>query len=229
MIFNEAIRHGRYDITPIKVIHQFREPPGRDRFLSVEEFQLLLAKCKDPELRTAILVLCMTTLRLRELLKRQWSEMHLDGSAPFVSVPHTKTGVPKKTPLPRVAVEALKSLPSFGVDDSVFPSRATARWPNPTKPYRWDLGKEFRKLVKSLGIEDVRIRDLRHTRTSKTRMLLSLKGKLAGWTGLEPATSDVTGRRSNQLNYHPARVGAGPLLEGILVGGTGFEPVTPGV
>ena len=53
-------------------------------------------------------------------------------------------------------------------------------------------------------------------------------GKLAGWTGLEPATSDVTGRRSNQLNYHPARVAPGSL-EGILVGGTGFEPVTPGV
>ena len=29
--------------------------------------------------------------------------------------------------------------------------------------------------------------------------------ELAGWTGLEPATSDVTGRRSNQLNYHPAK------------------------
>jgi hypothetical protein len=27
--------------------------------------------------------------------------------------------------------------------------------------------------------------------------------KLAGRTGLEPATSGVTGRRSNQLNYHP--------------------------
>ncbi len=26
---------------------------------------------------------------------------------------------------------------------------------------------------------------------------------MAGWTGIEPATSDVTGRRSNQLNYHP--------------------------
>jgi hypothetical protein len=30
-----------------------------------------------------------------------------------------------------------------------------------------------------------------------------LKG-VAGPTGLEPATSDVTGQRSNQLNYDPA-------------------------
>lgn len=27
--------------------------------------------------------------------------------------------------------------------------------------------------------------------------------KVAGWTRLELATSCVTGRRSNQLNYHP--------------------------
>lgn len=136
-IFNEAVRHGRYDTNPVRAIHQFREPPGRDRFLSVEEFRLLLEKCKDPELRTVILVLCMTTLRLRELLNRRWSEVHLDGPAPFIAVPHTKTGVPKKTPLPRVAAEALKGLPSYGVDDYVFPSRPTAKWPDPKKPYRW--------------------------------------------------------------------------------------------
>ena len=28
---------------------------------------------------------------------------------------------------------------------------------------------------------------------------------MAGRTGLEPATSGVTGRRSNQLNYRPRR------------------------
>ena len=31
---------------------------------------------------------------------------------------------------------------------------------------------------------------------------LSLRGSLAVWTGLEPATPCVTGRYSNQLNYH---------------------------
>ena len=31
---------------------------------------------------------------------------------------------------------------------------------------------------------------------------------LAGWTGLEPATSAVTGQHSNQLNYQPI-----PLLK----------------
>ena len=36
---------------------------------------------------------------------------------------------------------------------------------------------------------------------------MNTEGNLAGTTGLEPATSDVTGRRSNQLNYVPACVG----------------------
>ncbi len=191
-IFNEAIRHGRYDVNPIRAIHQFREPPGRDRFLSVEEFQLLLAKCKDPELRTAILVLCMTTLRLRELLNRRWSEMHLEGPAPYVSVPHTKTGVPKKAPLPRVAVEALKSLPSYGLDDYVFPSKSSARWPSPMKPHRWDLGKEFRALVRSLGMADVRIHDLRHTGPS-VLLMQGIPGDVV---------RKITGHRSRELERY---------------------------
>ena len=33
----------------------------------------------------------------------------------------------------------------------------------------------------------------------------SVLEKLAGWTGLEPATFCVTGRRSNQLSYHPKK------------------------
>ena len=48
---------------------------------------------------------------------------------------------------------------------------------------------------------------------------------MAGPTRLELATSGVTGRRSNQLNYDPDK----RLVPMPLVGGTGFEPVTPGL
>ena len=44
---------------------------------------------------------------------------------------------------------------------------------------------------------------------------------MADRTGLEPATSGVTGRHSNQLNYHPLLMGN--------VGEEGFEPTTPWV
>ncbi len=58
---------------------------------------------------------------------------------------------------------------------------------------------------------------------------------MAEWTGLEPATSGVTGQHSNQLNYHSAllnlhRPGALPGLPRMgastLVGAEGFEPPT---
>ena len=38
--------------------------------------------------------------------------------------------------------------------------------------------------------------------------MTNLQKKVAEPTGLEPATSDVTGRRSNQLNYDSAKTGA---------------------
>ncbi len=42
---------------------------------------------------------------------------------------------------------------------------------------------------------------------------------VAGVTGLEPATSCVTGRRSNQLSYTPTH-------KNLMVGGKGLEPMT---
>ena len=45
---------------------------------------------------------------------------------------------------------------------------------------------------------------------------------MAEWTGLEPATPGVTGRYSNQLNYHSEILSQ--HLD--LVGAEGFEPPT---
>jgi hypothetical protein len=40
---------------------------------------------------------------------------------------------------------------------------------------------------------------------------------LAEWTGLEPATPGVTGRYSNQLNYHSSQAGPVDIVNGLAV------------
>ena len=67
--------------------------------------------------------------------------------------------------------------------------------------------------------------------------LLACKEEMAGSTRLELATSGVTGRRSNQLNYDPVNVlscrppsrFAGDGSRSEEMGGGGFEPTTAGV
>ena len=52
--------------------------------------------------------------------------------------------------------------------------------------------------------------------------------RLAEWTGLEPATPGVTGRYSNQLNYHSSNPGAGrqvPRGANMVASPRGFEPL----
>jgi hypothetical protein len=63
-------------------------------------------------------------------------------------------------------------------------------------------------------------------------MLDSSSFDMAERTGIEPATSYVTGRRSNQLNYRS--IYSHETLKQkfntfILVGAEGFEPPTPAV
>ena len=54
---------------------------------------------------------------------------------------------------------------------------------------------------------------------------LSYRGIMATRRGLEPLTSAVTGRHSNQLNYR-ANVNMGKSHEIKMVGANGIEPLT---
>ena len=56
--------------------------------------------------------------------------------------------------------------------------------------------------------------------------------EMAEWTGLEPATSGVTGQHSNRLNYHSAETNIIAGMENSrkpLVGTEGIEPPTRSV
>ena len=51
--------------------------------------------------------------------------------------------------------------------------------------------------------------------------------KMATLVGLEPMTSAVTGRRSNQLSY--SAIAISYCFENLMVGTVGIEPTTPRV
>jgi hypothetical protein len=89
-------------------------------------------------------------------------------------------------------VKTLKALPSHDSHEYLFPSRPTARFPEPQRPYRWDFGKQFRALPKAAGIQNVRIHDLRHAGAT---ILMTLRVP-------DPIVRKVTGHRSRELERY---------------------------
>jgi len=104
----------------------------------------------------------------------------------------TKTGHQRHVPLPGAVVEALKVLPSRATSEYVFPSKPTARCPEPERPHLWDCGKEFRALAKAANLKDIRIHDLRHAGAT---ILMTL--------GVPDAiVRKLTGHRSRELERY---------------------------
>jgi integrase len=163
LVFNEAIRRGRYDRNPCSAVPQFREPPGREVLVEGEKLQDLLIEIEDDtELYVAVILLVVTNTRRNELLARKWTDVNLDSDAPRILVPQTKNDRPKNIPLPPELVTLVRKLPSFGKSEYLFPSRPTARAPKPKRPYRWDIGKQFRAAAHAVGLPGLRVHDLKH-------------------------------------------------------------------
>ena len=102
--------------------------------------------------------------------------------------------------------------------------------PDDTDPHRpgalWSDGSSVRVFIRFIprGRLEQRRRSLGWS-SSRTADLTNSLQIRTGATGLEPATSGVTGRRSNQLNYAPAREALYRRL-GFSMGGDGIEPPT---
>jgi integrase len=127
-VFNFAIKREKYDRNPVSAVAQRKEPPGRDRFPTPEEFGRLAEECRaDPQLYAFVWLAATTGARKGEILPRTWKEVDLEGAAPHVYVPRSKNGCPKRLPLAAEVVQALKKLPSYGHDAYLFPSRTRQR------------------------------------------------------------------------------------------------------
>jgi integrase len=160
--FNFAIRRGKYDLNPVSVVPQRKEPPGRDVFLPAEDFRKLIGECQsDAVLHAFVWIAATTGARKGEVLPRKWTEVCLEGCSPHIYVPRSKNGRAKRLPFAEEVIDALKRLPSYGHNEYVFPGdRGNVRFKG-RQGYLWDLRKPFRAACDRAGIKDLRIHDLR--------------------------------------------------------------------
>jgi integrase len=192
-VFNFAIKREKYDRNPVAVVAQRKEPPGRDRYLTADEFKRLIKECRpDPQLYAFVWLAGTTGARKGELLARTWQEVDLDGVAPHVYVPRSKNGRSKRLPLAAEVVTALKKLPSYGHDPYLFPvERGNVRFTG-KREYLWDMRKPFQAACDRAGIKGIRIHDLRHMATT----ILFLEGIP------EAIIRKLTGHRSRELERY---------------------------
>ena len=147
---------------PTRKVKPFREPPHRDRFLSHEEAQRLLAEVTasaSPMLKFIIPFLLLTGARKSEAIQAECSHIHFENRRWVV--PLSKNGRPRFITLSNGALKILTQVKLFtmerlGESKYIFPNIITG------KPYiqifhPWNVAR------RKAGLMDVRIHDLRHS------------------------------------------------------------------
>ncbi|MGB8839481.1 MAG: site-specific integrase [Aliidongia sp.] len=132
----------------------------KERFLSEAEqlklgdaLQRAQAEGTHPAAIAAIRLLALTGCRKSEILTLRWIDIDFDRG--FVRLPDLKTG-PKTLPLARPVLDYLASLPRIEDNPYVLPGHKDGE-------HFVGLQKVWETLRDSIGLQDVRLHDLRHS------------------------------------------------------------------
>ena len=161
-LFNWAIEQGLAADNPVRRVKFFRADVKRLRYLTEDEYKLLLAEAakgtRSPFLRDAIELAVHTGLRRGNLLGLQWSWVDRDNRV--IRVPRTKNGKPHAVPLSATAYGTLRRLWD-AKQDEVY-AFVYRKGDEPAAALQ-DLKNGFHTAVENAGLEDLRWHDLRHT------------------------------------------------------------------
>lgn len=156
-LLSRAVAWGYLKANPAKAISKTKEPTGRVRYLTPEEREALLREA-NPVLRLYILAALHTGARRGELLRLRWVDV--DMKARIITFRNTKNGDARSIPMTDTLRDALQTLPRpINAEAPVFPQR------DPLV-----LTRSFTRLVKRLGLVDLKFHDLRHDAASTLTM-----------------------------------------------------------
>jgi len=148
------------EANPASGIELFEENNKRERFLSAEEAQRLVAcvrQSDNPQLQYIVPLLLLLGCRKRELLDAQWS--HFDLERRTWRIPLSKDGRARHVPLSADVLAILARVPRWDGCPYVLPNPKTKK-PYVSFFYSWDTAR------KQAGLPEVRVHDLRHSTDS---------------------------------------------------------------
>lgn len=151
-----AVAHEILFLSPCASIHPFRILQLRERHLTDDEAHRLmqaLRRSSRQEAR-ALQLLLLTGARKSEILRARWEYVRLEQRR--LTVPLSKSNKPRHIALSDEAIAIIQALPHRPDSPWLFPGHT------PGRPLS-DLYLFWNHLRRKLGLDDVRIHDLRHT------------------------------------------------------------------
>lgn len=131
---------------------------ARDRIPTEDEIERL-CEAATPPLALTIRLLHWTGARLAEVCGLEWSRIDLKEGVFRLAAEHTKTAKARVVPLPPEAIATLKAWPRRIDGGRVFEPSWTSS----------NVSPQFSRLCKRVGVEGLRLHDLRHGVATRLR------------------------------------------------------------
>ncbi len=151
-MLTKAVDWGYLKENPSRSVKLLKEPPGRIRFLSLEERRLLLDECEGI-LKDIVLTALETGMRNGEIQNLFWSDVDLERRT--ITVIRTKNNESRILPISNRLLPSLEQLYIQRQGIRVFSKQDGTPYGNWRKAYE--------QALKRTGIKDFRFHDLRHT------------------------------------------------------------------
>ncbi len=157
-MLNQAVRWNYLKTNPLQGMKQLKEPPGRVRYLNMQELSALLTACSRNKALLAIVQIALHTgMRRGEILALRWR--NIDFPNRIIILNKTKTNERRIIPVNDTLLTVLKKLLHSEDTDKLFPDISGDK-----------VSIAFRRACKRAGVVHFRFHDLRHTFASHLTM-----------------------------------------------------------